>query len=94
MKINFVKKTEHPILFSEIGVGACFVLDSERRYRQDIQKVNVYMKIQKCIPVDMDDSYDSNETINTVNLSDGTALFIEDDDEIILIPATLNAEAL
>lgn len=36
MKIHFVKKTEHPILFREIGVGTCFVLDAEHYFRQGI----------------------------------------------------------
>lgn len=94
MKINFVAKTNHPILFREIGVGTCFALDAERYYRQGIQNANVYMKIQSCIPVDTNGGYDSSEPINVVNLASGEVHFVEEDDEIILLPATLNAEAL
>lgn len=92
MKINFVKKTEHPILFREIGAGTCFSLDIERRY--GIENANIYMKIPHCIPVDSNGCYDTDEPINAVNLRNGEIRFTEDDDEIIPIPASLNAEAL
>lgn len=95
MKINFVERTNHPISFREIGVGTCFVLDAERHYRQGIQNAYVYMKIPSCSPMNDNDGYDSSEPpINAVNLNLGVMRFVEDDDEIILIPATLNAEAL
>lgn len=55
----------------------------------------MYMKIPSCQPVGFDGSYDSSDPpINAVNLNLGEVHFIDDDDEIILIPATLNAEAL
>lgn len=95
MKINFVAQTYHPILFREIGVGTCFALEAERYYRQGIQNANVYMKIPACFPTDTNDgTCDTTALVNCVNLANGTTRFSEEDDEIILIPATLNAEVL
>lgn len=93
MKINFVKKTNHSILFREIGVGTCFALDAEHYCHQGIN-VNIYMELPHCIPLDSEGGYDPNELINAVNLNDCSSRFIEEDTKIVLIPASLNAEAL